>query len=305
MRGRAHARARPRFLQRPPGAGYRSRQGRAILDGMVQTERAAGADTTGPIGIFDSGVGGLSVAREIRHALPAEDLLYVADTAYCPYGDRPIDEVRARSLAVGRYIQDRGAKLLVAACNTASGAALEDLRAALSIPVVGLEPAVKTAVAQTRARRIGVMATSGTLRSERFARLLQAHGDGVQILSQACPGLADLIEQGNLDGEVLARRLAELTQPLRDAAVDTVVLGCTHYAFVGPALERVLGPGVSLVDSAPAIARRTAHLLREARSRREEGLGGLSVLTTGDPEKVAPMVERLWGAKIPIASVRI
>ncbi len=163
--------------------------------------------TRRPIGIFDSGVGGLSVAREIRSTLPAEELLYVADTAYCPYGDRPLEEVRARALAVGRYLQDAGAKLVVAACNTASGAALEDLRAALSIPVVGLEPAVKTAVAQSRARRVGVLATSGTLRSERFARLLRAHGDGIQIIPQACPGLADLIEQGHLDGEVLTARL--------------------------------------------------------------------------------------------------
>ena len=259
----------------------------------------------GPIGIFDSGVGGLSVAREIRGALPAEDLLYVADTAYCPYGDRPLDEVRARALAVGRYIQDAGAKLLVAACNTASGAALEDLRAALTIPVVGLEPAVKTAVAQTRVRRVGVMATSGTLRSERFARLLRAHGDGVQILAQPCPGLADLIEDGHLDGEVLAAALQELTRPLRDAGVDMVVLGCTHYAFVGAPLQRILGTEVTLVDSAPAIARRTAHLLDQTRARRDGGEGTLRVLTTGDPEKVGPVVGRLWGAPLTPVAVRI
>ena len=204
----------------------------------------------GPIGIFDSGVGGLSVAREIRAALPAEDILYVADTAYCPYGDRPLEEVRARALAVGRYIQESGAKLLVAACNTASGAALEDLRGALSIPVVGLEPAVKTAVAQTRVGRVGVMATSGTLRSERFARLLRAHGDGIQVIAQACPGLADLIEEGHLDGDVLGAALQELTRPLRDAAVDMVVLGCTHYAFVGGPMQRVLGTAVTLVAAA-------------------------------------------------------
>jgi glutamate racemase len=260
---------------------------------------------TGPIGIFDSGVGGLSVAREIRAALPAEDLLYVADTAYCPYGDRPIEEVRARALAVGRYLQDGGAKLLVAACNTATGAALEDLRATLSIPVVGLEPAVKTAIAQTRAGRVGVMATSGTLRSERFARLLRAHGDGVQVIAQACPGLADLIEDGHLDGEVLSSALAAVTRPLRDAGVDMVVLGCTHYAFVSGPLQRILGPGVTLVDSAPAIARRTVHLLDEAHARRVGGQGALSVLTTGDPEKVGPVVGRLWGTPLTPEAVRI
>jgi glutamate racemase len=269
---------------------------------MTETGQRSAA---GSIGIFDSGVGGLSVAREIRGALPAEDLLYVADTAYCPYGDRPIEEVRERALAVGRYLQDAGAKLVVAACNTASGAALEDLRATLQVPVVGLEPAVKTAVAQTRARRVGVLATSGTLRSERFARLLRAHGDGVQVIPQACPGLADLIEQGHLDGEVLTSRLEELTRPLRDAGVDMVVLGCTHYAFVGAPLQRVLGAAVTLVDSAPAIARRTAQLLEQGRARRDAGEGGIRVLTTGDPEKVAAVVQRLWGRPVALEAVRI
>ena len=259
----------------------------------------------GPVGIFDSGVGGLSVAREIRRALPAERLLYVADTAYCPYGDRPLGEVRTRALAVGRHLRDAGAKLVVVACNTASGAALEDLRAALSIPVVGLEPPVKTAVQRTRVRRVGVMATSGTLRSDRFARLLRAHADGVQVIAQPCPGLADLIEDGHLDGDVLTARLEELTRPLREAGVDMVVLGCTHYLFVAAALERVLGPAVTLVDSAPAIARRTAHILDEGRARRPDGGGGFELLTTGDPEKVRPVVERLWGGPVAVRSVRI
>src|SRR5688500_11803844 len=156
-----------------------------------------------PLAIFDSGVGGLSVAREIRRALPSEDLLYVADTAYCPYGDRPDAEVRERALAVGRHLERAGAKLIVVACNTATGAALEDLRAAVSIPVVGLEPAVKIAARVTRTRRVGVMATTSTVRSARLARLIGAHADGVEVLSQACPGLADVVEEGHLDDAAL------------------------------------------------------------------------------------------------------
>jgi glutamate racemase len=272
---------------------------------MDETRGEMAVGASGPIGLFDSGVGGLSVAREIRRALPSEDLLYVADTAYCPYGDRPIEEVRSRALAVGRYVQDAGAKLLVAACNTASGAALEDLREALTIPVIGLEPAVKTAVARTRARRVGVMATSGTLRSDRFARLLRAYADGVQVLSQPCPGLADLIEEGHLEGEVLCARLEELTRPLREAGVDMVVLGCTHYLFVAPALESVLGPGVTLVDSAPAIAKRTAQILDQGHARGQGGVGSLRVLTTGEPEKVEPVVRRLWGEPVRVSGTRI
>jgi len=258
-----------------------------------------------PIGIFDSGVGGLSVAREIRRTLPAEDLLYVADTAYCPYGDRPLEEVRTRALAVGRYLERAGAKLVVAACNTASGAALEQLRQALAVPVVGLEPAVKTGAAVTRNRKLGVMATAGTLASARFARLVRDHAHGVEVVPQPCPGLADLVEEGHFDGERLQAWLEQLTQPLKRAGVDTVVLGCTHYAFVSEPIARVLGPAVQLVDSAPAIARRTEHLLRGDAGRRTNGSGTFTVLTTGDPRAVALVVARLWGAAVPVDTVAV
>ena len=261
--------------------------------------------TRRPIGIFDSGVGGLSVAREIRRTLPAEDLLYVADTAYCPYGDRPLEEVRARALAVGRYVEQAGAKLVVAACNTASGAALEQLRQALAIPVVGLEPPVKTGAVVTRNGKVGVMATAGTLASARFARLVRDHAKGVEIVPQACPGLADLIEEGHLEGERLHAWLERLTLPFKRAGVDTVVLGCTHYAFVSEPIARVLGPAVQLVDSAPAIARRTEHLLRGDAGRRTDGPGTFTGLTTGDPRKVAPVVARLWGAAVPVDTVAV
>lgn len=253
-----------------------------------------------PIGIFDSGVGGLSVAREIRRALPGEHLVYVADTAHCPYGDRPAEQVRARALGIGDYLQGQGVKLVVTACNTASGAALEQLRAVLTVPVVGLEPAVKTGAAVTRNRRVGVMATAGTLASERFARLVASHGRGIQLFAQACPGLADLIEQGHLDGPTLDDRLLELTRPLREAEVDTVVLGCTHYAFVRGPLARCLGEGTALVDSAPAIARRADQLLRDGGLRGEAGTGSFRVLTTGAPQAVRPVVERLWGEAVGV-----
>ena len=258
-----------------------------------------------PLAIFDSGVGGLSVAREIRRALPSEDLLYVADTAYCPYGDRPDEQVRERALAVGRHLESAGAKLIVVACNTATGAALEDLRAAVDVPVVGLEPAVKIAARLTRAKRIAVMATTSTVRSARLARLIHAHADGIEVLSQACPGLADLVEDGHLDDAAIQIRLEELTRPLREASVDAVVLGCTHYAFVAPALARVLGSGVELVDSAPAIARRVESLLRDGGRLASSGPGSMRVLTTGNPARVRPVVERLWGGPVDVDSARI
>jgi len=253
-----------------------------------------------PLAVFDSGVGGLSVAREIRRALPSEDLLYVADSAYCPYGDRPDAKVRERALAVGRHLAGAGAKLIVVACNTATGAALEDLRKAVDVPVVGLEPAVKIAARVTRAGRIGVMATTSTIRSERLARLIRAHADGIEVLNVPCPGLADIVEEGHLEDQALQDRLDVLTRPLRDAGVDAVVLGCTHYAFVAPALAKVMGPGVELVDSAPAIARRVEHLLQEGGTLAHSGPGSMRVLTTGEPGRVRPVVERLWGGPVNV-----
>lgn len=258
------------------------------------------------VGIFDSGVGGLSVAREIRALLPAERLVYVADTAYCPYGARPDAEVRARAHAIGRWlVRERGAKVIVVACNTASGAALETLREEFTTPVIGLEPAVKPAVVASKARRVGVMATEGTLRSERFARLVRTYADGAQVIPRACPGLADAVEGGLLDGPELDERMRGLVAPLLEAGVDTVVLGCTHYPFVREAVQRALGPDVALLDSGPAIARRTAQILREHGVAAEGGEGGIEVLTTGDPAEVGPVVARLWGEGVEVGRVEV
>jgi glutamate racemase len=259
-----------------------------------------------PIGIFDSGIGGLSVAREIRRLMPHEPLLYLADTAYCPYGDREADEVRERSRAAGAFLQSEGAKVIVVACNTASGAALEILREALQVPVVGLEPAVKTAVGLTRNRRVGVMATTSTLRSERYLRLVRVYAEGFDVIPQPCPGLVDLIEGGQLEGDALDARIAVLGRPLQDAAVDTVVLGCTHYPFVRGAIERFFGPAVQLVDSGPAVARRTEHLVRESATGAGPGDPGvLRLVTTGDARVVGPVAERLWGDALDVVAASL
>jgi glutamate racemase len=253
-----------------------------------------------PVAVFDSGIGGLSVAREIRRELPSEHLLYLADSAWVPYGDRPVDEVRARTLAAGRWLEERGAKVLVVACNTASGAALELLRERLTIPVVGLEPAVKPAVAASRNGKVGVMATVGTLRSERYARLVDAYANGSRVIAQPCPGLADLIEDGHLDDDELRGLLRAFAAPLREAGVDTVVLGCTHYPFVREQIAAALGPEVRLLDSGPAIARQTARVLRERGALEPGGDGSLRLLTTGDPAEVGAVAARIWGQPLPV-----
>lgn len=262
-------------------------------------------NATAPVAVFDSGVGGLSVAHEIRALLPAENLLYIADSAFCPYGARPTGEVRARSVAIGRYLEGRGAKLLVVACNTASGAALEALREALTIPVVGLEPAVKPAVRATRNRRVGVLATEGTLRSERFARLVRDYADGVEVVAQPGTGLVELVEEGEFAGPRVRATLDPVLRPLRERGVDTVVLGCTHYPFLHEALAEALGPEVALLDSAPAIARQTRRVLEGAGLLAEGGEGWVRMLTTGDPAEEEPVMARLWSEPVRVEGVTV
>jgi glutamate racemase len=259
---------------------------------------------TTPIGVFDSGVGGLSVAREIRRELPSEHLLYVADTAYVPYGDRSEDEVRERTLRIGEWMQGQGAKVFVVACNTASGAALEALRERLTIPVIGLEPALKPAVRDSANGRVGVMATTGTCGSARLQRLVDNYGNGATVVRQPCPGLADMVEDGVLAGPELDARMAEYVAPLRAADVDTVVLGCTHYVFVRDAIQQAL-PGVKLLDSSPAIARRTRQILEEANALAPAGPGSVRIYTTADPAGAERIVHRLWGEPEAVQRVEI
>lgn len=258
-----------------------------------------------PVGIFDSGIGGLSVAREIRATLPSEPLVYLADTAYCPYGGRPKEQIQARSVAAVAELISQGCKAVVVACNTASGAALELLRSEFSIPIVGLEPAVKPAAEATRNGRIGVMATAGTLCSERFGRLVDSYARDVQVVPVACTGLVELVEAGETDGELAISTLTDLLAPLREAGVDTVVLGCTHYPFLRAAVREVMGPEVQLLDSGRAVARQLERVLREADAFAPHRPGYIRMLTTGDPANVAEVVARLWGVAFPVEWVTL
>lgn len=215
--------------------------------------------TAARIGIFDSGVGGLSVLRALHARLPGAALHYVADSAHAPYGERDDAHILARSTRLAEHLIASGAQVIVVACNTATAVAVNPLREAFgALPVVGVEPGLKPARAATRNGRIGVMATAATLRSARFRALLDAHVDGAFVHLQACDGLAAAIEAGELDAAPLRALVEQHTKPLRAADVDTVVLGCTHYPFVRPLIEAAIGPGVQIVDTAEAIARRCA-----------------------------------------------
>ncbi|SEH75907.1 MULTISPECIES: glutamate racemase [unclassified Leifsonia] len=205
--------------------------------------------TDAPIGIFDSGVGGLTVARAIRDQLPNESLLYVGDTAHSPYGPKSIADVRRYSLEVLDFLVEQGVKLLVIACNTASSAMLRDARERYEVPVIEvIQPAVRRAVAATRTGRVGVIGTAGTIASCAYEDAFAA-APTLQLFTQACPRFVEFVESGVTSGEEVLRVTAEYLRPLRDADIDTLVLGCTHYPFLKGAISYVMGEGVSLVSS--------------------------------------------------------
>ena len=251
----------------------------------------------GPVGIFDSGVGGLSVWREIARALPLESTIYVADQAHLPYGPRPAGEVRGFAEAITADLLRRGCKAIVVACNTASAAALKHLRERHpDIAFVGMEPAVKPAALHSKSRVAGVMATPGTLQGRMFALAAQRFAADLTLVNQPCPGLVERIEAGDLDGPPAEALLRELLQPMLDAGADTIVLACTHYPFVQPLIRRIAGDGVQIIDPAPAVARQLARLLDERGLRAPDGAAPRhAFLTSGDPAALRRALKRLVG----------
>jgi len=249
-----------------------------------------------PIGIFDSGVGGTTVLRELHALLPYEDLLFLADQANCPYGPRPIAELRALSAANTRWLLARGAKLIVVACNTASAAALHWLRATFgAIPFVGMVPAVKPATEQTRSGVVGVLATNTTIQGELLDDVVMRWAGATTVVRQACPGLVEQIEAGALDAPATNALLERYLHPLLAAGADTIVLGCTHYPFLIPQIQRIAGPGVRLIDAAPAVARQAARVLETRRELYPDRsrAGRIAYATTADREPFAQLLRQL------------
>lgn len=258
------------------------------------------------IGVFDSGVGGLSVLQHIREALPEADLIYVADSGHVPYGDRTAAFIEARSMALTRFLLSQGAEAIVIACNTATAAAALPLRKQFSkIPFIGMEPAIKPAVAATKSNVVGVLATVGTLESARFAALLEKYAGSVKIVTQGCPGLVEVVERGDLHS-VEARRLVErYTSPLLQAGADTFILGCTHYPFLAPLIREVAGDGISLIDTGAAVARELKRRVdTELPPRVAMGvIGSESFHTSGDVERATRITSQLWGKDVAVAAL--
>lgn len=258
-----------------------------------------------PIGVFDSGIGGLTVLHECLVNLPNEDFVYLGDTKAFPYGSRSHEEVRRLSLRNIRFLIERGVKLIIVACNSATSVALPQLQAMFDTPIVGVVmPGVRAAVQATRNRRVGLMATEATVRSATYQNALRLLDAGIEVEAVACPLLAPLIQDGDVFSEVLERAVRGYTAPLKQAEVDTVILGCTHYPLITPMLRRFLGPTVTLINSAEEIAREVVEMLgRRRMQNRPAREGTCTFVATSEPEQF-----RLIGARflqMPIRDVEV
>lgn len=257
------------------------------------------------LGVFDSGIGGLSVLKEIRTQMPSQPVLYLADQSHVPYGSRPLEEVKHFSVEITHFLLGQGARVIIVACNTASAAALQYLRRVFpEVPFVGMEPAVKPAAEQTKTRVVGVLATPATFQGALYASVVERFGRGVSLLQNTCPGLVDQIEKGEVNTPLTRKILESALNPMLEKGIDTVVLGCTHYPFVIPVIQEITGPSVRVIDPAPAVARQAARLIDGyAQKGPEEGCGQLEFFTSGRRESFERLLPLYLGETGPVHEI--
>ena len=249
-----------------------------------------------PIGVFDSGVGGISVLKHIHALLPHEDLMYVADSKYAPYGNKTAEEITARCFELADYLIAKNVKALVVACNTATAAAIDELRETFDIPIIGMEPAVKPAAEASKNGVIGVLATVGTLKSAQFAALLESYGRNVKVVTQACVGLVECIERGELDTPETKALIRQYTAPLLADGADTIVLGCTHYPFVKHVIQEIVGDKITLIDTGAAVAKQLKRQLEEkGLLSTSQEKAEVNFWTNSEAENAHKVTEKLWG----------
>ena len=261
---------------------------------------------TEPVGIFDSGVGGLSVLREIRSAMPAESLLYVADSANAPWGDKPAEYVRRRGLEIADFLVGQGVKAIVIGSNTGTAGSAEALRAKLTIPVVGMEPGIKPAAGLTRSGVVGAIVTATMGTSDRMASLLDRFGRDVRVISVPVPGLVEHVEAADLSSSELRRLVEGYIRPLLDAGADTIVLGSTHYVFLRPLIAAIAGDGVTIVDTGAAVARQLERVLNEHGIAAPAGAEGADHFwTSGDPTETGRVMSVLLGRAVSVEKLPV
>jgi glutamate racemase len=249
-----------------------------------------------PIGVFDSGVGGLSVLKEIHSLMPTEKLLYLADSGHVPYGNKSPEYIVDRSQKIASFLVSQGAKAIVVACNTATAAALYPLRKQWpEIPIIGMEPAVKPAMAVTKVGLVGVLATVGTLKSAKFAALLEKFGASTKVVTQPAPGLVECVERGDLESDEAKDLVASFVKPLLQKRVDVIVLGCTHYPFLKKLIAEIAGPDVTLIDTGAAVAKQVRRRLEETQLLNlDSTLYTEHFYTSGNIEEATKTFSLLW-----------
>lgn len=262
---------------------------------------------TAPIGVYDSGVGGLTVLSALRQELPQEDYIYIADTAHCPYGNRNEAEVTELALRSCRFLIQQGIKLIVVACNTASQTALNTLRATYNVPFVGVVPAVKPAARITRRGRIGVLATNQAAKAAYLRQLIDNFAEGIEVEAVGCPEMVTLAEEGQFEGPAVEETLRRALRPMLDKDVDVIVLGCTHFPALRPAIERMAGKHVQVIDSGAAIARRV-HSILDTENGINPGRttnGQLAVWCSGNPTSFSQVASKLLAYKVDVKQAEI
>jgi glutamate racemase len=249
-----------------------------------------------PIGVIDSGVGGISVLKHIHTLLPHEHLMYLADSKYAPYGNKTAEEITQRCLILCDDLLQKNVKTIVVACNTATAAAIDELRETFDLPIIGMEPAVKPAAAATKNGVIGVLATVGTLKSAQFAALLESYGRNVKVVTQGCVGLVECIERGELDSTETKALIRQYTAPLLAEGADTIVLGCTHYPFVKHVIQEIVGDKISLIDTGAAVAKQLKRQLEEKDLLSTSGkVANVQFWSNSANQQASAVVEQLWG----------
>ncbi len=257
-----------------------------------------------PVGVFDSGVGGLSVLREIRRYLPAENLIYVADSGYAPYGNRSANFIEHRAAAIAHFLLNANVKALVVACNTVTVVAINRLRSWCPVPIIAIEPAIKPAASITKSGVVGVLATTQTIASSNVSRLCSMYGGNVKVLLQPCPGLVEQVERAELATVSTRSMLNGYLSPLIDNGADTIVLGCTHYPFLGGLIQEMVGSGVNIIDPAAPVARELSRQLATRQiSAMPENVGVEKFFTTGSILHVKQVTSTLWGKEVYLESL--
>lgn len=279
--------------------GFRFAQ---LIDFSINAQQPNSA----PIGIFDSGVGGLSVLKAVHAMLPNEHLIYVADAAYAPYGDKAPHEILARSQFIVDYLVKRKVKAIVIACNTASAIAARELRQAVDVPIIAIEPAIKPAIAASSNKVIGVLATKNTIASAAFSRLCEQYANGAKLIVQSCPGLVEQIEVGGFSSTATMALLREYLAPIMAAKADTLVLGCTHYPFLIKQIQEIIGTDVEIIEPSHAVARELANRLNSASALPHRSASSkIQFLSTGKLDLANYVFTSLWGQTLrvePLAS---